>query len=449
MKVRTPIIDFVRAYSDSNALRMHMPGHKGGCFLGMENMDITEISGADNLYSPSGIIAESEEIAASLFGSAKTAYSTEGSSHVIRAMLYLTKVYAEREGKNKLILAARNAHKTFITAAAILDIDVAWLTPGDTASYLSCPIKSVESLRDEIAKYKPAALYLTTPDYLGGIQNLSGIKEICKQEGVLLLCDNAHGAYLRFLSPSMHPLDFGCDMCADSGHKTLPVLTPGAYFHMGKDIKPYLLDMQKTALSLFGTTSPSYLILESLDMANAYIADGYSERLGQFALFLDEEKEKLRESGISLIGDEPLKWTVKPKPCGFTGFELAEKLKDEYNIVAEFCDSDFTVFMLSECMQRDWILKLSSALITVLKSGREPIIDSPPKLHIPKAGMKPSSVIYSAGEYLPVSMAQGRVLCEINVSCPPAVPIAVCGEIIDRETIEIFRYYGIDRVKVI
>ena len=123
--MRTPILDFVQRYADAKALRLHMPGHKGMPLLGMEALDITEIEGADSLYEASGIIRESEENASTLFG-CETFYSTEGSSHCIRAMLYLVRLHAKENGKKPLILAGRGAHKTFLSAAALLDLDVYW-----------------------------------------------------------------------------------------------------------------------------------------------------------------------------------------------------------------------------------------------------------------------------------------------------------------------------------
>ena len=122
----TPICEFVSQYAASDPLRLHMPGHKGSPFLGMEAMDITEIDGADSLFEAHGIIHKSEENASKLFG-CPTFYSTEGSSLCIRAMLYLCILYAKQEGKEPLIAAARNVHSTFIRAAAMLDFDIHWL----------------------------------------------------------------------------------------------------------------------------------------------------------------------------------------------------------------------------------------------------------------------------------------------------------------------------------
>ena len=127
--MNTPICDFVKKYAQSDSLRMHMPGHKGKAFIGAEPLDITEIQGADVLYSASGIIKESEENAARLFGTVKTVYSTEGCSLAIRAMLYLALLYAAECKRKPIIAAGRNAHKVFVTTCALLDFETVWLYP--------------------------------------------------------------------------------------------------------------------------------------------------------------------------------------------------------------------------------------------------------------------------------------------------------------------------------
>ena len=262
--MNTPIYDFVNAYISSAPARFHMPGHKGRGPLGCEELDITEIPGADSLFEASGIIAESERNASALFG-CPTFYSTEGSSHCIRAMLFLAMQYACRDkhclsapqtsgeafplrgrwpagpdevssvegngNKDRFrILAARNVHRTFLSAAALLDLDVVWLrSPSDT--YLSVDL-TPEALDRALAETGANALYLTCPDYLGCLPDLRPLAEICHAHNALLLVDNAHGAYLRFLQPSRHPMDLGADLCCGSAHKTLPILTGGAYLHV-------------------------------------------------------------------------------------------------------------------------------------------------------------------------------------------------------------------------
>ena len=160
----TPILDFVRSYADSQTRRFHMPGHKGREMLSCERFDLTEVCGADALYEADGIIARSEANATALFGSQRTVYSTEGSSQCIRAMLYLA-LTNRNAGTAPVIVAARNVHKAFVYAAALLDLDVVWLWPEESASLCGCPV-SAEQLEQTLTALDapPAAVYLTSPD---------------------------------------------------------------------------------------------------------------------------------------------------------------------------------------------------------------------------------------------------------------------------------------------
>ena len=167
-KMTTPIADFVRNYAGRDISRFHMPGHKGKPFLGCEPFDITEVYGADSLYEAEGMIAESEKNTAKLFGSACTLFSTEGSSQCIRAMLYLA-VTSRATGSAPVVLAARNVHKAFVYAAALVGFETRWLWPEESRSLCACPL-SPDALKKALAEMPqpPAAVYLTSPDYLGG-----------------------------------------------------------------------------------------------------------------------------------------------------------------------------------------------------------------------------------------------------------------------------------------
>ena len=433
--MKTPIYDFARAYAESNSLRLHMPGHKGKTFLGHEALDITEFDGADSLYHADGIILESENNATGLFGSAHTFYSAEGSSLCIRAMLYLIKSLS----KNPSILAGRNAHKTFISAAAILGVDVDWIY-GE--NYLSCSV-SPEELDKILSEKKPTAVYLTSPDYLGNIADIGAISRVCKKHGVILAVDNAHGAYLKFLSPAMHPIDLGADVCCDSAHKTLPVLTGGAYLHVSKDAPDLFIKEARNALSLFGSTSPSYLILESLDLANRYISNGYREKLNAFCEKVKELKAELIDFGYSLIGNEPLKITVSAKEYGYSGDELAGEISARRAEV-EFYDPDFVVLMLTPETE---LRKVRDILLSIEK--KEGILNFAPSLPRPVRALSPSDAIFAESEELDSDKCLGRILSSVSVSCPPAVPVVVCGEVIDELSIEIFKYYGIKKCRVV
>ncbi|MBQ7919475.1 MAG: aminotransferase class V-fold PLP-dependent enzyme [Lachnospiraceae bacterium] len=444
--MNTSICDFVNEYKKSSALRFHMPGHKGCSFLGVEALDITEIEGADSLYEAAGIIRESEDNAGSLFGCA-TLFSTEGSSQCIRAMLYLAVLHAKRTGRKPFILAAGNVHKTFLSGAALLDLDVEWMYPKEQASYLSCKLDGVlveEYLRK--SSEKPAAVYLTSPDYLGNVAPIKEIAEVCHRHEVLLLVDNAHGAYLKFLKESGHPCDLGADLCCDSAHKTLPVLTGGAYLHIGSSAPEYLVGQAKNALALFGSTSPSYLILQSLDKANAYLADGYRDRLQDFILKVGKCKTSLIAHGYVLAGDEPLKITICAKAYGYEGMELAALLLKE-NIVCEFADPDYIVFMVTPENGEEGLVRLEETLISIPRKNCE--LEMVPTFVSCERRMSIREAMLSLSEEIPVAEAEGRILAAASVGCPPAVPIVVCGQRISKEAIAVFEYYGIEKCRVV
>ena len=552
--MKTPIHDFVKAYLDLRPARFHMPGHKGRGPLGCEVLDLTEIPGADSLYEASGIIAQSEANASRLFG-CPTFYSTEGSSHCIRAMLLLAREACQgikdqgsgiRERGEFRVLAARNVHKAFLTAAALLDLDVRWL-PLSQGSYLSAQ-PTPETLAAALEETGAQAVYLSCPDYLGFLPDLRPLAELCHARGALLLVDNAHGAYLRFLSPSRHPMDLGADLCCDSAHKTLPVLTGGAYLHVkGSGIRDqgsgdggnpapacrdgsqpsappdeatgnrqqatgdggdgFLAALGMTgrearavrdALGLFGSTSPSYLILQSLDLANPYL-EALPEKLAAFLPKVEALKTRLRAAGWRVVGDEPLKLTLctgdrstgpsaplrsaqddktgSPVPgAGGQWPPLRAQASpvfslEQERIFCEFADPDFVVFMLSPNNTDEELERLEAALLRrETGTGDADCRDQwahrsrndrtggpapgaggqwPPLRVLPEAVCTLREAMLRPAELVPAGESLGRVLARPGVSCPPAVPILMPGERIDEAALASFRRYGMERVAVL
>ena len=443
--MKTPICDFVKKYIKSGTHRLHMPGHKGKTHFGMEKYDLTEMHGADSLFEADGIIAESEGYASELFG-AHTFYSTEGSSLCIRAMLLLASLYAKEKGERLSVLASRNAHKTFLSAAALLDFDIEWLWQDEDEGYLSCKItgEKLEKALSCVDKM-PNCVYITSPDYLGNICDIKSLSSVCHKYGILLLVDNAHGAYLKFLKDGMHPIDLGADMCCDSAHKTLTALTGGAYLHISKNADPVFKNNVRDALCTFASTSPSYLILQSLDYINGYVDEKYKERLNRFLDGADKYKAELEGYGYSFEGDERLKYTVNVKKFGYTGMEFADILRKKHKIECEFCDPDYVVLMLS-CDNSD-IKRVFKALTLIPK--RETDLKESVRTVKAERVMSVRSAMLGAREEISVESAEGRILATPSVSCPPAVPILMPGERIDGEAIKVFNYYGIKTVKVV
>ena len=446
--MNTPIADFVRSYASSNVTRLHMPGHKGVPFLGCEPYDITEVHGADVLYSAEGIIHQSEMNASALFGTAHSFYSTEGSSLAIRTMLALAASDAKSDGQRPLILAARNAHKAFIYACALLDLDVEWLYPAVYEHLCSCQISAMDVQR-ALGKLprKPAAVYVTSPDYLGHMLDVAAIADVCRAAGIPLLVDNAHGAYLQFLPRSLHPIALGASMCCDSAHKTLPVLTGGAYLHISKSAPERWVESARNMLSVFASTSPSYLILQSLDLCNRYLSENYAAKLADCIAHIDALKANLRGRGFAVEDGEALKLVIHAAKSGHTGEAIAEHLRAR-NIEAEYCDDSYLVCMFSPEVRASDFDRLQAALDEIEVRPQLPQAQ-PGAPEIPKRRMDIRSAIFGPRRIIPVCEANGRICASPMVSCPPAVPIVISGEEITAEAIALFARYGIDRIEVV
>lgn len=429
--MNTPIVDFVRKYSQSDISRLHMPGHKGVEFIGCENFDITEINGADALYAADGIIAESEMNATELFGSLHTFYSAGGSSQCIKAMLAL----AKGSKKDFTVLAARNVHKSFVYGCALLNIRVNWLTDSENFSLCRCNV-TPDVLEAELIKQKADAVYITSPDYLGNMNDIRALTDVAHKFGALMLVDNAHGAYLHFLSEIRHPVDCGADMCCDSAHKTLPVLTGGAYLHINNS---KFIASARGALEMFGSTSPSYLILQSLDMCNSYLSCLYREKLARCAERVAGLRITLNENGWEIINSDPLKLTI----CSH-GVNLSEILRKN-GFECEYEDPDYTVMMFTP-ETPDYVYDKLSEVLGVNNNA-----NIPPQLSftLPEKSMEIRDALFSDSESVDVENAVGRIVADTTVGCPPAVPVLVSGEVVTENSVKIMKHYGINTIKVI
>ena len=437
MSMTTPIVDFVRRYAQSGTSRLHMPGHKGQSLLGFEPWDITEIKGADELYGADGIIAQSEANATRLFGTVHTYYSTEGSSQCIRAMLCLALQAAPAAGQRPVLLAARNAHKALLYAAALLDFDIQWLWPApqDAGALCSCPVSAAKltgALQGLAQQGKrPFGVYITSPDYLGGVQDIAALAEVCKDFGVPLLVDNAHGAYLRFLPQGgQHPIALGAAMCCDSGHKTLPVVTGGAYLH--------------------------------LDKCNQILSEGYPLRLLQCCGHLTRLRRELNEAaaakhcpGPLALESEPLKVTLDAAVLGLSGTELAEKLRAA-KIECEYADPRYLVLMFTPDNPPQDFERLSAAVLRIAEELAGPVTlpeETAGEFAELERGLHRRCTIrqavFAPQEQLPAEQAVGRICAMPTVSCPPAIPIVVSGEQITPAAAAWMKRYHVEEVSVI
>ncbi len=475
--MKTPICDFTNEYIKNDASRFHVPGHKGYGPLNAEQFDITEISGADDLFNAKGIIAKSEKNATKIFNSRQTFYSCEGSSLCIRAMLYLVKMHAKNSSNT--ILAARNVHKTFLFGCALLDITPHWIYNNDSDNYINCTITS-EMLDESIKNIveKPMAVYITAPNYLGQSPNITLLAQVCKKHDIPLIVDNAHGAYLKFINSKtyIHPLNCGADMCCDSAHKTLPVLTGGAYLHVAKNANAPYENHVKNAMSLFASTSPSYLILNSLDACNKQLFNGYIKQIKACVKQVKLLKNEIKKIGFNVLKSDPLRIVINASNTNFSGIQLARKLQ-AFCIEPEFYDDCNLVLMISANNSEKDFIKLIKSLKKLYKTynmkfnskeadfntsnlhkkkvlqhvcaNKTDLITDNKNSVIYNAVLTPRQALFAQSKNVPIESSIGKICAKPAVSCPPAVPLVMCGELITQHVYNLLKKYGITNIDIV
>jgi arginine/lysine/ornithine decarboxylase len=440
--MKTPIYDALFEYAKRQPTRFHMPGHKGHALKAgwdpLYAMDITEISGADSLLEATGIIAESEQIATALFFSGGTIYSCAGSTGCIQTMLALMKQ------ENRTVIAARNVHRSFLNACVLLGLSVKWVYPETSDGLLSGQYTPAQFAAALSETTEPACVYLTSPDYLGKTADIAGIAAVCKEHNARLLVDNAHGAHLAFLKDGKHPIQNGADFCCDSAHKTLPCLTGCAYLHAAdaKDVP-----RMKDAMSLFVSTSPSYLMLLSLDVCNAYLGNRVKRDLERICKRAENLKKRLSEKFVFLDGD-PLHLTIDAATSGLDGLDLAKKL-DQADCVPEYADKEHVVLLLSpyNVPEELDVLEVTLHMLEVdayPEAEQKTIVLPEPEV---VCGLREAAL--AEQEVIPVAESEGRTCAAVKVPCPPAVPIVCSGEKIDAESIAVMQHYGITEISVV
>jgi len=440
------LLDTAMRYASDGFSRFHMPGHKGRAlpytgFGQISALDLTEIAGMDSLYAAEGAIRHTEVGYAKLYGSADCFLSAGGATLCIQAMLALALNPGEK------LLICRGAHVSAVNAMALLDLHPEWILPKpDPSTGLSKAITPQQVEQGFLAHPDAKAVYITSPTYFGAIADIHAIAQFCKARGIPLLVDNAHGAHLAFFSPNLHPIALGADLCCDSLHKTLPVLTGGAILHLGDE---RYADRARQKLSLFGSTSPSYLVLCSMDGALNYLTSGKAagemrttaERLGQVA-------QRARNCGYLLTHEsgDPLRLTLSAAPLGYTGSELAQHLRENL-VEPEYAGDGYLVLMASPFNTSEDLARLENALASLL--ARQPISLPAPASILPKRVLPLREAVFAESEILPVENAQGRIASALAAHCPPGIALACAGELIDNQLAQILKNYGISHISVV
>ena len=339
--------DIAKKYAQNNPIRFHMPGHKGRLKNELNcSLDLTELFFTDNLYAPSGeinlIYALEERISKCFFKNANvySLISCTGATLCVQASVLALKTSKLKQNRGELyIICDRASHVSFVNTISLLGLSPLWIYPGEDFPEM------IARLAQRQNPENIAGVYVTSPDYYGQMKDIEKISKECKKYSLDLVVDNSHGSHLAFHNGgSLHPKNLGADISIDSVHKTLPVLTGAALlFADGKFDKEKIT---RPAMKMFATTSPSYLILQSIEaMVDMLEFCGVTEH--ERLLFdIESFKRKAAELGFVFYGVEfsdPYRIVLN---CENSGEKLYYFLAQK-NIFCEFFDNDCVVALTS------------------------------------------------------------------------------------------------------
>lgn len=415
--MNAPLYDALIAFADTDPLRLHMPGHKGKGLPGWEQLtrlDFTELPPTGNLYEPGGAIGEAEDLWAKAAHMKNCLMLTCGSTQGIHAALTLTCSIGST------LLADRNCHRSVYHAMALLDLSPVYLmekTP-----------QGVEKILKNSPEIKTVCI--TSPDYYGRLYDVTGIAAVCHKFGAKLVVDGAHGAHLSFLGIDHYQ---GADLVVCSAHKTLPALGQGALLFSGGE---YTGNDLRRAAAIHGTSSPSYPILISMDLARAWMES--EEGIGCYRAAC-RRVEQLRKSFPALDGEDldPGRLTLRVK----NGFELERQLQ-ERGIWPEMADSGHVVFIVTGADSMEELNRLEHVLKELAPEGDESGCPLPPE---PEIVLRPRQALFAPAQMLPLARCEGKIsACQI-APYPPGIPVVAPGEVISKKHLAYLNEIGYNR----
>ena len=439
----------IKAYTESGVYPMHMPGHKRNTDAlapGMPyDIDISEICGFDNLHNPRGILRETAEAAAHVYGSNKAFLLINGSTAGILAAI------GAHAGQGDKILMTRNCHISVYNAVSLFGLKPVYIMPGtDEATGIAHSVDP-DYIKSALELDKDIKLaVVTSPTYEGVVSDINSIAAIAHERNIPLLVDEAHGAHLgfsdRFPDSAIHE---GADISVMSLHKTLPALTQCALLHVcgGRADITGISRM----LDILQTTSPSYVLMASidrclrlLDSEKDWLFSEYWQNLDRFS----KEIEALKRLSVLNKGSDasrsgyyrldPGKIVIATDKTALIGTVLTEMLRMDYGIELEMASVNYAIAMTSVCDTADGFRRLSDALIAIdrsLPDAQDGVISGLQSLPLPAQAESPGGAIRRSGRFVPLIGSIGTVSLEYVWAYPPGVPVIAPGEIISEEAI--------------
>jgi lysine decarboxylase len=458
-----PIIEGLKKYADEGNIRLHMPGHKGNSILLdlaklIPEIDVTEIEGTDNLHNPSSIILESEKLSAKTFKGKATFYSVNGTT----AGIYSAIMASTKPGDK--ILIQRNSHKSVYNAAILGRLKPVYIYPNYRDEDKVPTGINPEDIDKFLANDNDIkAVVITYPSYYGICSNIKGISDVVHKYNKILIVDEAHGSHLVFSDKlPISALEAGADIVIQSTHKTLPAFTQSSMIHVGTNRVD--IEKLKTMLSVHQTTSPSYILMASLDFARAYM-----EREGKYKLnsLIDRIKKwtsYLKEiKGVKVFNKDNIKDNnfydfditkimISLTDINITGKKLERILREDYGIQIEMSDNYYGLALTTVLDDEKNIERLVKAVedITKKQAYRGNEINELSMINI-KPDIKLS--LYEAFNRQSLieelENCEGKISAGFIIPYPPGIPILCPGEVITAEIIEYIEFLRDNNIEIL
>ena len=439
------LLELLQTYSRSDAVPMHMPGHKRNTDLApylhtlSASLDITEIDGFGNLHDPEGLLSEHMQAAANLWGSKQAWWLVGGSTAGL-----LAAVDAATQTGDK-VLIARNCHKSVYNACMLCHLKTAYIQPHLFPEHSFADCITPEQVTAALTQHPDTRLVvITSPTYEGPCSDIYKISKDVHEHGALLLVDEAHGAHL-----GLHPefpasaVTQGADIVVQSLHKTLPCLTQTAILHLCSDrVSAHELAFR---LSVYQTSSPSYLLMASIDSCVQLLTERKAELFSGWrdTITLFYQTISLRFLQTPLFGNpyaDPSKLLISTAGTSISGPALAEILRTRYQIETEMCTADTVLCMTGMGDSPRSILRLAAALNEIdadLQSIHTPTVLPLP---VPQQVLPAYAAAKAETTVLPITQAAGCVAGDYLWAYPPGIPLVVPGEFVTTELIAYIDY---------
>ncbi|MDQ0272433.1 aminotransferase class I/II-fold pyridoxal phosphate-dependent enzyme [Cytobacillus purgationiresistens] len=451
----TPLFSGLLAHAKQNPVQFHIPGHKQGKGIDPEfrdfigdnalSIDLINIGPLDDLHQPKGMIKEAQDLAAEAFGADHTFFSVQGTSGAIMAMVMAVC------GPGEKIIVPRNVHKSVMSAIIFSGATPIFIHPVVDKELGISHGMSTDAVSKALEQHPDAkGLLVINPTYFGISADLKQIVEIAHSYNVPVLVDEAHGVHIHFHDTlPMSAMQAGADLAATSVHKLGGSMTQSSILNL----KGSLVSQKRvqSILSMLTTTSTSYILLASLDVARKRLATEGKVLLDETIDLANSIRNQLNEiEHIYCVGEEvlgtratfdydPTKLIISVKDLGITGFEVEVWLRDHYQIEVEMSDlyNILCIITPGDSKKEADILVDALKQLSAERHGKAAKVEAQVLLpNIPVLALSPRDAFYADTELIPFAESEGRIIAEFIMVYPPGIPIFIPGEIITKENLQ-------------